>query len=193
MITLYFDFASPYSYFALEPLQVLAKRHHQPLQLKPILLWAVLQEQGMEPPIKHDYMIHDMQRSARFHGADYRQPEQFPNSSHLVARAFYAIVESQPELAGTFAEAAFHAFFALGEDISDKTIIARICKRISADTTLLAQDNTANAAKQALQLSIRAAAGDQCFGVPFIMVESESFFGADRLPQVELWLRTGGF
>lgn len=193
MITFYFDFASPYSYFALEPLQALAKRHHHTLQLKPILLWAVLREQGMEAPVKHDYMIHDMQRSARFYGRAYQQPEQFPNSSHRAARAFYSIAYTQPQLVEAFAEAVFHAFFVLAQDITDDTTIARICERIGADLACLTTDIRADAAKQALQHSITTAANSACLGVPFILVGTEPFFGADRLPQIEQWLRSGGF
>ena len=31
------------------------------------------------------------------------------------------------------------------------------------------------------------------FGSPFIIVDGEAFWGADRLPQVERWLAEGGF
>jgi 2-hydroxychromene-2-carboxylate isomerase len=31
------------------------------------------------------------------------------------------------------------------------------------------------------------------FGAPWITVDNEPFWGADRLPQIERWLKTGGF
>jgi hypothetical protein len=31
------------------------------------------------------------------------------------------------------------------------------------------------------------------FGSPFIIVDGEAFWGADRLPQLERWLETGPF
>ena len=31
------------------------------------------------------------------------------------------------------------------------------------------------------------------FGSPFVFVDGEPFWGADRLDQVERWLRTGGW
>jgi 2-hydroxychromene-2-carboxylate isomerase len=31
------------------------------------------------------------------------------------------------------------------------------------------------------------------FGAPYIMVDGEAFWGADRLPQIDKWLATGGF
>jgi 2-hydroxychromene-2-carboxylate isomerase len=31
------------------------------------------------------------------------------------------------------------------------------------------------------------------FGSPTVIIDGEPFFGADRLPQIEHWLETGGF
>jgi 2-hydroxychromene-2-carboxylate isomerase len=31
------------------------------------------------------------------------------------------------------------------------------------------------------------------FGSPHVIIDGEAFFGADRLPQIEHWLKTGGF
>jgi len=31
------------------------------------------------------------------------------------------------------------------------------------------------------------------FGSPTVIIDGETFFGADRLPQIERWLATGGF
>lgn len=37
------------------------------------------------------------------------------------------------------------------------------------------------------------AAARGVFGSPCFIVDGEPFFGVDRLPQLEKWLRTGGF
>ena len=49
----YFDFASPYAYFALRPLQALAKQHGRNLECRPVLLWAVLKAHGVAAPLTH--------------------------------------------------------------------------------------------------------------------------------------------
>jgi 2-hydroxychromene-2-carboxylate isomerase len=38
-----------------------------------------------------------------------------------------------------------------------------------------------------------AAIAQGMFGAPYFMVDGEPFWGADRLPQIEKWLQTGGF
>jgi 2-hydroxychromene-2-carboxylate isomerase len=40
---------------------------------------------------------------------------------------------------------------------------------------------------------VDAAVARNVFGSPFIFVDGEPFWGADHLPQVEKWLKTGGW
>ncbi|MGO4838306.1 DsbA family protein, partial [Rhizobiaceae sp. 2RAB30] len=58
-IRLYFDFASPYSYFALPGLEKLAEDHGRELEWRPIILWAIMKAHGIAPPmdlpVKRDY------------------------------------------------------------------------------------------------------------------------------------------
>jgi 2-hydroxychromene-2-carboxylate isomerase len=44
-ITFWFDFTSPYAYFALDAVERLAHSHGRALIWRPILLWAVLKAQ----------------------------------------------------------------------------------------------------------------------------------------------------
>jgi 2-hydroxychromene-2-carboxylate isomerase len=47
--------------------------------------------------------------------------------------------------------------------------------------------------KDRLRQETDAAIARGMFGVPYIMVDGEPFWGADRLPQIDKWLATGGF
>lgn len=44
-----------------------------------------------------------------------------------------------------------------------------------------------------LKAECEAAIAKGVFGSPYIIVDGEPFFGADRLPQIEHWLASGGF
>jgi len=89
-ITAYIDFASPYSYFLLEPLKAEADRHGRRLVLRPILLWAVLKEHGLtnplETPLRRAYFMQDVVRSAAFFGKTFHPPEPLQFSAHLAAQ-----------------------------------------------------------------------------------------------------------
>ena len=47
--------------------------------------------------------------------------------------------------------------------------------------------------KDRLKAQTQAAIERGVFGSPFIVVDGEPFWGADRLAQVEAWLRKGGW
>ena len=47
--------------------------------------------------------------------------------------------------------------------------------------------------KDRLKQETDAAVARGMFGAPFFMVDGEPFWGADRLPQIDKWLATGGF
>ena len=47
--------------------------------------------------------------------------------------------------------------------------------------------------KERLKAQTQAAIERGVFGSPFIFVDGEPFWGADRLPQVEAWLSKGGW
>ena len=49
------------------------------------------------------------------------------------------------------------------------------------------------AVKQRLKHETDGAAQAGVFGSPFVIVDGEPFWGADRLDQVERWLATGGW
>jgi 2-hydroxychromene-2-carboxylate isomerase len=49
------------------------------------------------------------------------------------------------------------------------------------------------AVKERLKTEVDAAIERGVFGSPYIVVDGEPFWGADRLDQVEKWLATGGW
>jgi 2-hydroxychromene-2-carboxylate isomerase len=51
----------------------------------------------------------------------------------------------------------------------------------------------AAAVKEALKSEVEQAIERKVFGSPFVIVDGEPFWGADRLDQVERWLITGGW
>jgi 2-hydroxychromene-2-carboxylate isomerase len=47
--------------------------------------------------------------------------------------------------------------------------------------------------KDRLRAETAAAVAAGAFGAPWIIVDGEPFWGADRLPQIERWLANQGF
>jgi 2-hydroxychromene-2-carboxylate isomerase len=49
------------------------------------------------------------------------------------------------------------------------------------------------AVKERLRTETEAALAKGMFGAPYVIIDGEAFWGADRLPQIERWLASGGF
>jgi 2-hydroxychromene-2-carboxylate isomerase len=187
-ILFYFDFASPYAWFALDSAETLARDHGRILEWRPILLWAALKAHGVAPPleiaVKREYFLEDMKRSAAFHGVAYRQPAKLPTSSHLASRLYHSIAARDPELAQEFGRDVFTSFFVAGEDIGDENIVLNLAAQRG-----LAEDEARQAMKgplgrERLAAAIDAAIAGKVCGSPFFIVDGEPFFGADRLDQM---------
>jgi len=190
-IDFYFDFASPYGYFMSEKIDALAAQHGQTVRWRPILLFAALRSLGLPPPFEHpvkrEYITADFARSARFLGVDYHLPPAFPALTQHAARAFYLLSEQAPAVAVPFAQAVLRGYFQQGRDISDADTIAdMVCRQTSllGATETVRTQLKSDAAKDMLHDAIIAAVGHKVFGSPFVVVDGESFFGVDRLPQI---------
>ena len=187
-IRFYFDFASPYAYFALDGIEGLAAQHGRSVEWRPILVWAVLKAHNIPPPLdtpaRRSYFVTDMPRSAAFYGIDYRQPEKLPLSSHRAARLYYALAERELEVARAFGRDVFSSFFACGEDISEEIPLTRIAGRHGLDASVAREAMDGEIGRRRLAAAIDAAVADNVTGSPWFIVDGEPFFGADRLSQI---------
>lgn len=196
-IEFYFDFSSPYGYLASEKIDDLAARHGRKVKWRPILLGVVFKQTGGAPltmlPLKGEYSLHDFSRSARFLDVPYTHPETFPTNTMHAARAYYWLHEQDCEAARAFAHSVYRAYFRDGRDITDVAVVLELATRHGADRATLAEALNSAALKERLRAECAAALAKGVFGSPYIIVDGEPFFGADRLPQIERWLATGGF
>ena len=193
----YFDFSSPYSYMASEKIDELAARYGRKVKWRPILLGAIFKTTGAAPltsvPLKGDYSKHDMARSARFMGLPFVMPSKFPLATQGAARAYYWLHETDCNKARQFGHAVFRALFVDNRDISAPEVVLDLAAKLGIDTTACASAMGDEKYKQRLKDEVDAALKKGVFGAPYIVCDGEPFMGADRLPQLERWLESGGF
>lgn len=193
----YFDFSSPYGYFAAAQIDALAEKHERTTIWRPILLGAVFKVTGQQPlttiPIKGSYTQHDLARSARLFGVPFKMPSRFPVSSTAPCRAYYWLNEHDPVAAKTLAQALYRAYFAEDRDISNPEVTANIAAKLGHDRETVMQAINDPAVKERLKSEIDAAIERGVFGSPYIIVDGEPFWGSDRLGQIEQWLAGGGW
>jgi 2-hydroxychromene-2-carboxylate isomerase len=196
-IDFYFDFSSPYGYFASTRIEALAARHGRAVTWRPILLGAVFKLTGQQPlptiPLKGSYAAHDLARSARLFKVPFKPPTKFPVSGTAPSRAFYWLGDKDPALAKSLAIALYHAYFAEDRDISNPEVTGNVAGKLGVDKAELTQALSDPAVKERLKSEVDAAIERGVFGSPYIVVDGEPFWGSDRLDQVEKWLQTGGW
>lgn len=197
-IDFYFDFSSPYGYLMAEKIDAVAARHGRQVNWHPILLGVIFQATGSRPPAdgvssKGTYMLRDFHRSARFLGLPYNPPSRFPLPTQNAARAFYWLDGQDGVLARQFARAVYRAFFVDDRDISAPDTVLDIAEKLGVDRATLAAALQSPEIKARLKREVDGAIAAGVFGSPHVIIDGEAFFGADRLPQIEQWLATGGF
>lgn len=194
-IDFYFEFASPYGYLASTRIETLAERHGRTVAWYPIMLGAAFKETGARPlahmPLKGPYLRRDVPRFARLLGVPFKEPPIMPANSLAASRAFVWLAPDDAGLAKELAKAVFHAHWGEGRDISEAGQVADIAGSLGIDRAALLEAVAEPRIKDRLKEQTQAAIERGVFGSPFIIVDGEPFWGADRLDQVERWLTRG--
>jgi 2-hydroxychromene-2-carboxylate isomerase len=192
-IDFYFDFSSPYGYFASTRIDALAEKHGRSVVWRPMLLGAVFKITGQQPlstvPLKNSYMAHDLTRTAKLLNVPFKLPTKFPAGMQAPSRAFYWVGDKDRDLAKKLAQGLFHAYFAEDRDISNPEVTGNVAAKLGVDKAQLAQALNDPAVKERLRTEVDAAIERGVFGSPYIVVDGEPFWGSDRLDQVEQWLQ----
>ena len=196
-IEFYFDFSSPYGYFASEKIDDMGARHGRAVNWHPVLLGVVFKQTGAIPltqiPVKGDYSLRDFARTARHMGVPFRMPTAFPIPSQAPARVMLWIGSTNPLAAKAYAQAAYRAYFVDGVDISKPDAAADIAARLGHDRSAALAAIDDPQWKSALKTEVDQALAQGVFGSPFMVIDGEPFWGSDRLSMAEEWLKTGGW
>ena len=196
-IDFYFEFASPYGYLASQRIDRIGARHGREVRWYPMMLGAAFKHTGAQPlihtPLKGEYMMRDLPRFARLLDVPFKAPPVMPANSLAASRACVWLDQESADLAKRLAKAVFAAHWGEGQDIGEPGQVADIARRIGIDGARLLEAVADPAIKQQLKDRTEAAIERGVFGSPFIFVDGEPFWGAERLDQVQAWLAQGGW
>lgn len=194
-IDFYFDFSSPYGYFAAVEIDKLAAKYSRSVNWHPILLGPIFKALGTNSlaniPVKGDYSRHDMERTARFHNIFYKAPSQFPIGTQVAARATLWVQQTQPAKAVDLIKTLYSAYFTEDIDISVPENVLRIAADNGIDRAALETALGTPELKEQLRAATEAAGKAGVFGSPFMIVDGEQFWGFDRFPQLDALLKNG--
>ncbi len=197
VIDFYLDFSSPYGYLAAMKIEALASKYQRRVCWHPILLGAIFKTTGAQPlpnvPLKGDYAARDFARSARYLGLPFRLPSQFPIPTVTAVRAFYWLQTRDPLRAVDLAKALLHSYFVDDINISQLDGVIQVARTLGIDPDALTAGVNDEAVKAITKQEVETAIARGVFGSPYVIIDGEPFWGADRLEQIAQWLATGGF
>ena len=187
-LEVWFDFASTYSYVAIDRLINGGSRAGTPVAWRPFLLGPVFQQLGWNDspfnlqPAKGAYMWRDLERECARFGIPFRRPAQFPRNGLLAART--TLAGAGAAWVEPFIGNVFRANFSADRNIADPGVIAQALREAGcADPALV----LALANSPAIKLELREQTGEAMargiFGAPSLTVGAELFWGSDRLEQ----------
>lgn len=191
-IEFFWDAVSPYTYFASTQIEGIAERCGASVEWKPFLIGAAFKATGNAPPAitvpaKGKYMMADLTLSAGYLGIPLTRPDSFPINSLLPMRAALAAMETGrgPD----FARAVMAAHWGEGKDITQPEVLTDIAGELGLDGEALLTATQDQSIKDALKANCDDAIARGAFGGPTFFVGDVMFWGHDRLPVLEAYLK----
>jgi 2-hydroxychromene-2-carboxylate isomerase len=193
VIDYYFSPASPYAYLAGDRLEQIAVRQGARIAYKPVDVFTVFDVTGGIPVhrrhlSRQEYRFQDLARRAGKAGLDMNlQPKFWPGDPMLpccaliAAQAAVDAGKAKGDV-GLAARALMRALWAEQKDIADTGVIAAALAEAGFSADVLADGASAGATYAA---NTEEAVRRGVFGVPFYIVETQRFWGQDRLEDLE--------
>ncbi|WP_326539213.1 2-hydroxychromene-2-carboxylate isomerase [Pseudorhodoferax sp.] len=200
-IDFWFDFLSPYGYFASTRIDALAAQHGRSVRWRAFYMRGIMQDKlgqtrpFLEVPLKGDYYKRDVPRMARWFGLPFKSGGLGNFISANACRAFWLIDDLDPILAKRFAREIFEWHHVRATPPNTPEQIAQAAANVGLDAARLdiAAAVQQAPAKERLRVETDAAVQAGVWGTPTFVVDGEMFWGADRLNLVDDWLRRGGW
>lgn len=186
----YFDYLSPYAYFAWFKVRELAKKRDLSLIFHPVVFGGLLnhweQKGPAEIPPKREWVFKDTYRYAALHQIPLKGPKVHPFNPLLALRL------SLPEVTGSDQEQMIDSLWKgiWGEGINpgSEEEIRDVLKKNRFEVDLLIEKAKSPPIKELLKSETDRAIAKGVFGIPTIIIENELFWGNDRFAYIELYL-----
>ena len=186
----YFDYLSPFAYFAARQLPALCEPRDVLLRYRPVLFAELLNHWGQLGPAevlpKAIHTFKTTYRYAALAGIPFRAPRFHPFVPLTALRT------SQVELCGDdqalVVQTLFELGWARGLDLGDPKDIASSLSDAGLAGDALVAATRGDSVKQRLRTDTERAIARGVFGIPTMIVNDELFWGVDQLAYLEHYL-----
>lgn len=190
-LNFYFDFLSPFSYFASLKLAKFAEENKVEINLKPVALGPLLNHWEIKGPgeitPKREFLLKQCLRYAAREGIEFTTPKMHPfNSLYALRLALKGVAgEDQGKVIETLWKAGWQKRIDMGEP--DELLAALKEAGLPADE--LYEKSFSKEAKVELKENIKEAISFGAFGVPSLVYEGELFWGNDSFEDLSNFIQ----
>lgn len=194
----FFDFVSPYGYFAAEHVAALGQRLGRVVRYRPFHMRAVMKEhlgvtQALaDLPLKGAYLRRDVRRLAAFHGLPYAPAPAAGFSSVNAARVFCLLAPLDAPRAQAYALAVFRSQHALGQSPNTWAQCVALAEAVGFVASDADEATHGTRARAAYQQATQDAVAAGVWGTPSFVLDGELFWGFDRMGFIEQWAQRQG-
>lgn len=181
----YFDFISPYSYFALLRFDEL--RDQLDIHYRPTLLAGLLEHWGHKGPAEISAKRTWTYRACTWWAMQQGIPFRFP-AAHPFNPLPYLRLAIAADNSPSAVKRIFEALWTTGADPSDERLVTQLAQALNVKTSRLSEPDV----KDALRRETEQAAARGVFGVPTLIVEGELFWGEDAMDFVKAYIADPG-
>ena len=189
-IHFYFDFISPYAYFAWRKLPTLAKKYNREIEAHPVVFGKSLDKWGQlgpaEIPPKRNWLNEYCIRYAALNGFKYNPPKKHPFNPLAALRMSLKEVSGDDQL--RVIDSIFEEGWSHGADLGDLSTLTSLLTRQSIDGETLSKKVSESEIKELLIDETTYAIEKGVFGVPTIIIDDNLFWGNDQMDHIELLL-----
>ena len=179
-IDFYFDFISPYTFFAYKKIQSLPKNIK--INYKPILLGGLHNLQGITAPAfikpKLKYMMSDCNLIAKKNNIDFIWNSKFPLNSLYIMRGYLCV---NSNIRNLYIDIMFDAYWKDNLDISNDQILIYLLEKCKIKKDIFFNDIENQKIKDELKNITKETHDKEIFGAPTFVVNNKIFWGQDRL------------
>lgn len=186
----YFDYLSPFAFFAWRNLTQLGEDYQLELRAHPVVFGKLLDHWGQLGPAeiipKRDWVSRYSLRYSALHGFEYNPPKFHPFNPLPALRLSLKEVSGTQQLA--VIDALFNAGWTRGEDLGDPDNLITILEHAGIAPGEYKEEIKLQASKDALINETSSAIEQGVFGVPTIIVGDQLFWGNDQFDHIRLLL-----
>jgi len=186
-LNFYFDFLSPFSYFAWLKLDELSKELNLKVNYKPVALGPLLNHWQIKGPgevtPKREFLLKQMLRYSEAHNIPFTTPKTHPFNS------LYALRLSMKGVAGEHQERVIASFWKAGWqariDMGEPDELLKVLRENDLPADELYEKSFSREAKVELKNNIAEAISHGAFGVPSFVIDGELFWGNDSMTDLK--------